>query len=68
MHGVEGYDFFNKGELMINEYFEVVVAEKIKIDLISVVPNSHYKSTLLIQQVDLVIQRQLFKLRTRDHT
>lgn len=67
MTRVEGGNFFNRSMLVINKYFQVVIAQHVQIDLVPVISNPHHKRSLLVQCLDLVVQGKPFKLRPRNH-
>lgn len=67
MPRVQQRDLFNGSMLVINKHFQVVAAQHIQIDLVSVISNSHYKRSLLIQSFDFGIQRKPFELSPRNH-
>jgi len=66
MH-VERSDLFDAGILVVDEYFEVVIAQQIKIHLVSIVANGHDEGSLLIKNINLLLQCQLLIFLPRNH-
>jgi hypothetical protein len=48
MHGIQGNDPFDQGELVLDEYLKIEVAQQIKIHLVVVVPNGHNEGALFV--------------------
>lgn len=56
MRFVEKNNLFDGGQFVINKNFQVEVAQKIKINLVVVVPDGHNKRAPLVQDSDLATQ------------
>ncbi len=67
MSHVEGHNLFDKSVLMIDEYFEIVIAHQIEIHLVSIVPDGHHERTMFIQEINFSPQTQLLIFSPGNH-
>ena len=68
MLGIEKRDTFNNCVLVVDEYFEIKISEKVEIDFITVIANSHYKRTLFVEYINFFLERKFSIIWPADHT
>jgi hypothetical protein len=67
MPGIQRGDLFNQRMLVVNKNFEVIIPHQVQVHFVPVVPDSHYKSALLVQYLYLLLQCQLLIFSPGNH-
>ena len=67
MSCVQWKDLFNAVFFVIIKNFEIKVAQKVEVHLVSIVPNAHDTRTVFIEQDDLLVERMKLKFLAGDH-
>ena len=65
--GVEWNDLLDERMFMVNKYFEVIIAQDVQINFVTIVPDRHYKGAVLVKELDLLAQRQLLIISPCNH-
>jgi hypothetical protein len=68
MSHVEWENFLNQGVLVIYKYLQVVIIQDVKIYFVSIIPDCHYKCSMLIQEFYLLLEREFFIVSPSNHT
>jgi hypothetical protein len=60
-------NFFDACMLVIDENLQVIIPQHVQIDFVPVISNPHHKRSVLIQGLNLVVQRKPFEVTPRNH-
>ena len=64
---IEQHDLFNAALFVIDEHFDVKIAQQIQVYFVSIIANGHYESAAFVKNTDLFIQRQILIFSPRNH-
>jgi hypothetical protein len=67
MIGIQECNFFDDSILVIDENFDIEIAQQVEIHFITVVADGHYKRTLFIENIYFLFKRKFSIVWPRDH-